>query len=129
MPPKSKASIAVPVLIWAILLAVVLVFPTILSIYGVLWILLPCLLIYVGFQAGTKFTSAIPKVATVLVSGACEVITTLFFEVALHKLYGFNIGYDFLFHFIIGLVASSIGLFLSSLVKQVKRGDAERSQR
>ena len=116
MTSRSKASVAVPLLIWAILLAVVLVFPNILSIYGALWILLPCLLVYVGFQAGTKYQSVLPKVATVLISGACEVITTLFFEVTLHELYGFNIDYDYMLHLMLGLVASSVGLLLSFLV-------------
>ena len=78
MTSKSKPSVAVSVLIWAILLVVVLMFPNILSIYGVLWILLPCLLMYVGFQADTRFQSVLPKVATVLISGVCEVITTFF---------------------------------------------------
>ena len=116
MISRSKASVAVLVLIWAILLAVVLVFPNILSIYGALWILLPCLLVYVGFQAGTKYQSVLPKVATVLISGACEVITTLFFEVTLHELYGFNINYEYMLHLMLGLVASSVGLLLSFLV-------------
>ena len=132
MTSKSKVPIAVSVLIWAILLVVVLMFPNILSIYGVLWILLPCLLMYVGFQAGTMFQSVLPKAAMVLISGVCEVITTLFFEVTLHKLYGFNIAYDYLLHFILGLTASSIGLLLSFLVSVVcntyRKSKAERSQ-
>lgn len=129
MTYKPKFPIAIPLLIWVILLAFVLVFPNILSIYGVLWILLPCLLMYVGFQAGSKFQSVLPKVATVLISGACEVITTLFFEVTLHAFCGFNIAYDYLLHFILGLAASSIGLLLAFLVRLVRRSDAERSQR
>ena len=129
MTSRSKASKAVPVLIWAILVAVVLVFPTILSIYGVLWILLPCLLVYLGFQAGTRFQSVLPKVATVLISGVCEAIATLVFGAVLNGFHHWNIVFDTFAHFMLGLVASSVGLLLSFLVRRVRRGDAAHGQR
>ena len=126
MTYKPKLPIAVLLLIWAILVAIVLVFPNILSIYGVLWIMLPCLLVYVGFQAGTKFQGVLPKVTTILISGVCEVIVTLVFEAALNGFHHWNIAFDTFAHLMLGLVASSIGLFLSF---SVRRGDAKRGRR
>ena len=123
MTSKSKIPVAALVLIWAMLLAVVLAFPNILSVYAVLWILLPCLLVYVGFQAGTRFQSVLPKVATILISGACEAITTLVFKAVLNGFHHWNIDFDTFAHLIIGLVASSIGLLIPILVKLVKRDD------
>lgn len=113
-------------LIWVMLFAAVWAFPTILSIYGLLWILLPCQLVYIGFKSGIRFQSVRLKIAMVFISGACEAIATIVIGVMLNGFRGWNIYFQTVDYLIIGVAASLIGLLLSSLVRRDK---VERKQR
>lgn len=115
---QSRALLVALIFIWIILLAAVWVFPTILSIYGVLWILLPCQLIFVGFRSGARYQGVCQKVVTILISGVCEVIAALAIGLSLNTLRGWNIYFPLFDYLLIGFIASSVGLFISFLTRR-----------
>lgn len=114
---QSRVSLAALAFIWMALLAVIWAFPTVLSIYGVLWILLPCQLVFVGFKSGVRCQNMRLKVMIILMSGVCEVIAALIIGALLNTFRGWNIYFSIPDYLVVGLVASSAGLFISFLMK------------
>lgn len=120
MSSRSLVSTAFPVLAWVAVLAAVWAFPSVISVYGALWVLLPCLLAYIGFRSGTGHRDMRAGAAAVLASGACEALTAAAIGAALNAFRGWNIYFPLFDYLVIGLAASSVGLLFSLLAHRVR---------
>ncbi|OZG68701.1 hypothetical protein BEUL_1011 [Bifidobacterium eulemuris] len=120
MPLGFNHIILIQALIWIVSLVVIWVFPSVLSIYGVLWIVLPCQLCYIGFRSGKSRRGVCANLMTVLLSGISSLIATMIIGTSLNMLYGWNLYFSPLDYLILGFVFSSGGVLLSIATQWIK---------